>query len=328
MSDTKIKDRILLLEHYFEENTDELHTLTTEELIAICEQNGCRANRNTIRDDISALKKSGLDIITDQKGKSKAFYIGNSLFELAEIKTLIDAVSSSRFITEQKSSELIEKLTKLTSVYNRDALTDNAIFSDRIKTDSSGIFLTIDTINAAISEKKKIRFRYVDYLPTKEKILRHDGKWYVVSPQTLIWNDDRYYVPSYSEEKSCIVPLRIDRMRNVELTDETAVHDNSFDPAEYCRKVLKMYDGDVEEQIVTLEAPNRYMLNVIDRFGEDILTEQTDEKHFIAKISVRPSSTFFAWIFQFEGDIRILKPENVKERYQEMLNRVNTAQNR
>ena len=189
MSDTKIKDRILLLEHYFEENTDELHTLTTEELIAICEQNGCKANRNTIRDDISALKKSGLDIITDQKGKSKAFYIGNRLFELAEIKTLIDAVSSSRFITEQKSSELIEKLTKITSVYNRDALTDNAIFSDRIKTDSSGIFLTIDTINAAISEKKKIRFRYVDYLPTKEKILRHDGKWYVVSPQTLIWND-------------------------------------------------------------------------------------------------------------------------------------------
>lgn len=327
MSDTKIKGRLLLLEHYLEENTDEQHSLTTDELIEVYEQNGYKANRNTIRDDISALIESGIDIITEYKGRSKVFYIGNRLFELAEIKTLVDAVSSSRFITAEKSDALIEKLTKLTSVHNRKSLTETALSADRIKTDSTGIFLTIDKVNAAIREKKKIRFQYIDYLPTKEKILRHDGKWYIVSPQTLIWNDDRYYVPSYSEEKGCIVPFRIDRMCSVELTDETAIHDESFDPAEYCRKVLKMYDGDVEEQKVTLEAPNRYMLNVIDRFGEDIKTEQEDDEHFTAEIIVRPSTTFFAWVFQFGGDIKILNPSDVKTRYLDMINKVKSAQN-
>ena len=116
-------------------------------------------------------------------------------------------------------------------------------------------------------------------------------------------------------------------MRNVELTDESAVNDVNFDPAEYCRKVLKMYDGDVEEQKVTIEAPNRYMLNVIDSFSEDIITEQADEEHLIAIISVRPSATFFAWIFQFEGGIRLLKPDSVNERYQAMLSKAKTAPN-
>ena len=106
MSDTKIKGRLLLLEYYLEENTDEQHALTTDELIEVYEHNGYKANRNTIRDDISTLEESGIDIITEYKGRSKVFYIGNRLFELAEIKTLVDAVSSSRFITAEKSDAL------------------------------------------------------------------------------------------------------------------------------------------------------------------------------------------------------------------------------
>lgn len=326
MSESNNKARILFLEHYLTAHTDEMHMLTAEDLMEIYEQHGYKANRNTIRDDIAVLQEQGVDVITDQIGKFKAFYIGMRLFEPAEIKTLIDAVSSSRFITAEKSEALIAKLAELTSVHNREQLMNSALSTDRIKTDTTGIFLIIDTVNNAINEGKKITFQYVDYLPTKEEILRHDGKKYTVSPQALLWNDDRYYVPSYSEEKNGIIPFRIDRMRNVVIVDELAVKDKGFDPSEYSRKVLKMYDGDIPEQEVMLEADNKYLINVIDRFGEEIETRSLDNDRFRARINVRPSSTFFAWVFQFRGDVRISAPAEVKESYLKMLSDTANAQ--
>ncbi|MCR5540840.1 MAG: WYL domain-containing protein [Ruminococcus sp.] len=319
MSESNTKARILFLEHYLTEHTDEQHMVTAEELMKICEDNGYKANRNTLRDDIAVLQEQSVDVIIDHVGKFKAFYIGMRLFESAEIKTLIDAVSSSRFITAEKSEALIEKLSQLTCKHDRQSLINSSVSSDRIKTESTGIFLTIDTVNTAINERKKISFQYVDYLPTKEEILRHEGKKYVVSPQALLWNDDRYYVPSYSEEKKGIIPFRIDRMRNVGIIDEQAFKDHEFVPSEYSRKVLKMYDGDIPEKKVVIEADNKYLINVIDRFGEDVETKQLNEDRFSAQIFVKPSSTFFAWVFQFRGEVIITAPNDVKENYIKML---------
>ena len=319
MSEPNTKARILFLEHFLTEHTDEQHMLTAEELMKIYEDNGYKANRNTIRDDIAVLQEQDVDVIIDHRGKFKAFYIGMRLFEPAEIKTLIDAVSSSRFITEEKSEALIDKLAQLASEHYRQSLVNSSVSSNRIKTESTGIFLTIDTVNNAIIEGKKISFQYVDYLPTKEEILRHDGKKYVVSPQALLWNDDRYYVPSYSEDKKGIIPFRIDRMRNVVITDAHAFIDSTFDASEYCRKVLKMYDGDIPEKKVVIEADNKYLINIIDRFGEDVETKQLNEDRFSAQIFVKPSSTFFAWVFQFRGEVIITAPYDVKENYIKML---------
>ena len=326
MSESNTKTRILFLEHYLMENTDEQHPVTADDLMTIYENNGYKANRNTIRDDIAALQEQGVDVIIDQKGKYKTFYIGGRLFEPAEIKTLVDAVSSSRFITAEKSDALIEKLTMLTSEHQREYLRNSAFSADRLKTDSTGIFLTIDKINTAISNGKKICFQYVDYLPTKEETLRHDGKWYIVSPQALLWNDDRYYAPSYSEEKKRIVPYRIDRMRNVEVLNKTSIKDSSFNPSEYSRKVLKMYDGDIPERKVTIEAENKYVMNVIDRFGEKIETRPINDERFQATFKVRPSSTFYSWVFQFRGDMIITAPEDVKSGYMKMLKDIIKAQ--
>lgn len=133
-------------------------------------------------------------------------------------------------------------------------------------------------------------------------------------------------MPSYSEEKGSIIPFRVDRMRNVEILEAERVIDSSFDSSEYTRKVLKMYDGDHPEQEVTLIADNKHMLSIIDRFGEDIETIVVDDEHFKAVVTVCPSATFFAWVFQFSGQIRIAGPENVKEKYRELLTRILTEQ--
>ena len=309
------KIKLLFLSNYLMEHTDELHPVTLETLIELYKQNGFKGNRNTIPNDIEALQEAGVDIITDHRGKFKVYYIGNRLFEVAEVRTLIDAVSSSRFITATKSKLLIQKLTKLTSEFSRAYLEHSAFAVDRIKTMSKGIFNTIDKVNDAIRLRKKISFQYIDYTPEKRVIRRHNGKRYIVSPQAFIWNDDRYYVPSYSDEKGCIVPFRVDRMRDVEMLDEDAFIVKKFNPSEYSRKALKMYGGNVPEQEVVLEADNNHMLSIVDRFGTDIETKVVSNTAFQAKVTVCPSSTFFAWVFQFSGGIRIAAPERVRDDY-------------
>lgn len=322
MKESNTKGRLLFLERYLNDHTDEEHPVTADNLMSVYEENGYKANRNTIRDDVEVLQTVGIDVISELRNRHTVIYIGSRLFELAEIKALADAVASSRFITKEKSEALIMKLSELTDEHNRQRAIKNAMSANRLKTDSPGIFRNIDTISAAIEEEKKISFQYIDYLPTKETVLRHDGKVYVVSPHAMVWNDDRYYAPSYSEEKHRIIPYRIDRMRNVTMLDKKAYIVPDFSIADYSRMALQMFEDNVEERDILLQAENKYMLNIIDRFGEDVETEISDDEHFTAKVTVRPSATFFAWVFQFRGGIRILEPSEVVVDYRSMLESV------
>lgn len=316
------KGRLLFLEQYMLEHTDDDHLLTTDDLIRIYEENGFKANRNTIRDDVAVLNAAGVDIIGERVGNGKAYHIGARLFELAELKMLVDAVSSSRFITMTKSETLIGKLAKLTNEENRAALTAKIFTADRIKTNNTAVFVTTDTICKAIEGGRKIRFRYWTYNPQKEHILRHDGDWFVASPYALIWNDDRYYLVAYSDYREKVVTFRVDRMCDVEVSDESAVVDESFNASEYANSTFRMMDDDLDEIEVTLVCDNPFMQNVIDRFGEEIHTEIIDETTFRAVVPVRPSKTFFSWVVGFCGGIRIVEPAEVKERYEDTLREI------
>ena len=197
---------------------------------------------------------------------------------------------------------------------------------DRLKTSNSNVLVTIDTVCNAIKQQKKISFHYWDYSPQKKKVLRHDGEEYIVSPYVLVWNDDRYYMPAYSDKRKTVVKYRIDRMCDVQILDEDAFVDPDFNIAEYSKKVIKMYDDNLPERTVTLRCINEHMKNVIDRFGEDIKTRVIDEATFSAKVSVVPSSTFFGWVMQYKGGILIEKPAEVKKNYEKLLTEIMAKQ--
>lgn len=181
------KGRLLFLERYLLDHTDDDHPVTTAELIRVYEENGFNANRDTIRDDVEVLNAAGVEVLSGRVGRGKGYHIGARLFELAELKMLVDAVSSSRFITMGKSERLIEQITKLTNEQNRPALTAKIYTADRIKSGNTAVFLSTDIICKAIDEERKIRFHYWNYNPQKEHVLRHDGAWFVASPCALIW---------------------------------------------------------------------------------------------------------------------------------------------
>lgn len=313
------KGRVIFLEHYLMDHADENNPITTENLIAVMADHGYSANRNTIHSDIAALQAEGINIAAVRVANAKGYYIKNRPFRLSELKALIDAVSSSQFIPERNSNAMIRRLSEMAPEMYRKDLIATAFCADRIKTDSPVAFQSLDAVNKAIQKYRKLSFQYVDYLPTKEEVLRHNKKKYVVSPYALIWNDGRYYVPSYDPEKKKIVSYRVDRMRSVALVNERADRNMPFDPVDYCKKALWMFDDDIEEQEVMLVSENRHMISLIDRFGDEIPTSVVDDEHFRTIVKVIPSYTFFSWVFQFCGGIRIIGPGNVKKDYEEML---------
>ncbi len=320
------KSRILFLRNYLGEHTDDDHVLTTEKLISLYEANGYKAHRQTIADDVAALNASGFEVIVEQIAsnhtKTNAYHIGTRLFELAEVKMLVDAVSSSQFITAEKSKTLINKLTQLTNAENREGVVANIFTCDRIKTSNVNIFVNIDVIYHAIRNRHKILFHYWDYGPDKKKIMRHDGADYKASPYALIWNDDRYYVPSFSDARQKIVHYRVDRMCDVKETEESAKEDPTFNVVEYSKKLVRMFDGNLTEKRVCLLCENDLMKNILDRFGEHTETEIVNESCFRAYIQVVPSSTFFSWVMQFRGRILIEGPEEIQKEYEDMITHI------
>lgn len=308
------KSRILFLLRYLFVNTDDEHCISTNDLITVLAENGFSANRKTVRDDVDMLCNAGYEILIDRDGKSNSYHFGTRTFELPELKMLVDAVSSSRFISAEKSEALIKKLTSLTSSYEAEDLTAKIFTADRIKADNGKIFLTTDVVSRAIEQEKKVSFQYYDYLPSKEKVLRNNGEVYIISPYALIWSDDRYYLVGFSDKRQELTPFRVDRMTVPQITEEPAVKNTSFNPADFTNKVVQMYPSGVE-QTVTLRCKNENMRSVIDKFGEEIKVEVIDTQHFTAKVQVQPSQTFYGWIFTFRGDIEIIEPQEVREEF-------------
>lgn len=311
------KFRPLYLLRVLEEYTDENHPLTTNELVELLQEKyGFTTHRTTIPADIKLLTEYGYDIITVKSSQNK-YYIGSRRFELPELKLLIDAVQSSKFITAKKSKVLVEKLTSLASVHQAETLNRNIFFDKNIKPANEKIYYIVDALNDAINQNKKVSFHYFDYLPTKEKHIKNNGSPYVISPYALAWNGDYYYLIGYSDEREIIMTFRVDRIDNKPVIREEEIipAPDDFDVSEYANQVFQMFTG--EEKTVQLKCENELMKNIIDRFGECVEVIETDDETFTVEVKVNVSSTFFGWVLGFGGEMKIVAPEDVKEQYRE-----------
>lgn len=299
---------LLLLQKYLYEHTDEQHPASVSDILFFWEEHGIHAGRKSVYADIEVLQNSGMDIIC-VKSTQNRYFVGERLFELPELKLLVDAVESSRFITFQKSERLIQKISTLTSQHHAKQLERHIYMDGTAKPENECIYYTVDKIQDAIQAKHKITFQYYEYTPQKEKILKHNGYRYQFSPYALIWSRDYYYVVGWSDKHEKLAQFRVDRMAAVESSVQASVLSLDFDPAEYVRKIFGMYPDDL--CTVELLCDNDLMRSVIDRFGENVQVEAIDKKHFKAIVEVAPSPPFLGWVFTFGGKIRILKPVDI-----------------
>lgn len=307
------KLKLLYLARIFIENTDATHALTVKELSEALAAYEISSERKSLYDDIELLRVFGFEICV-QRDRQVRYYLGAHTFELAELKLLVDAVQSSKFITEKKSNSLIRKLESLSSKYEAAKLHRQVTVSNRLKASNEEILCNVDMIHKAISENRRICFKYFEWNVEKKRVLRRDGATYRISPWALIWDDENYYMVGYDSESSMMKHYRVDKM--LELYMDKTLREGrdvfeQMDMTQYSKQVFGMYGGELCN--VRLACDNSMVGVVIDRFGTDIVIAKFDG-YFEFTVKVMLSPTFYSWVLGFGNKIRVVSPNHVRER--------------
>lgn len=313
------KTKLLHLCRMLLRQTDEDHPLTIAQIIDGLAQQDIKAERKSIYDDLEVLRQFGLDV-QSRKGKVPGWFVGNRDFELPEVKLLMDAVQSSRFITQKKSDALIRKLEGLASIHQAGQLQRQVYVSGRIKVMNESIYYNVDKLHASIAGQKAITFKYFDYDIARNKVFRQDGKRYMVSPYGLIWNSENYYLVAFDHNHREMRHYRVDKMTEIVVTSvDRGGQDQypNFQLAEYGQKHFGMYRG--PEMRVTLRGLREKASLVWDRFGQDIILVPDGEKYFTVTLPVVVSPQFFGWLLGLDGSITLAGPKEAVSAYRRCL---------
>ena len=319
------KTKILYLARLLHERTDEEHPLPMAEILRILEDEyGILAERKSIYRDIAALREFGMDIEMTSS-RTPGYYVASRTLELTELKLLVDAVQSSKFITHKKSAELIRKLSGMTSTHEARKLSRQVFVAGRVKTMNESIYYTVDHLHRAMQENRTITFQYFSWNRKKEKVLRHGGKLYHVSPWALTWEDENYYLLAYDDEADAVKYFRVDKILHVDVTDPPRMggeHFADFDTAEFSKKVFGMYGG--EEQLVVLRCRDDLAGAILDQFGTDV-SIRCGKGFFTVAVRVIVSPQFLGWIAAFGDGIVIESPADVRAKMQTLLQSATAA---
>ena len=313
------KTKLLRLYQILLRQTDEDHPITVAQIIEELARYDIKAERKSIYDDLESLSRCGLDV-QSRKGRSPGWFVGERSFELPELKLLMDAVQSSRFITQRKSDTLLRKLEELASLHQSQQLKRQVYVSGRIKAMNESIYYNVDKLHTALSSQKAITFKYFDYDIARKKVFRKEGKRYVVSPFGLIWNNENYYLVAFDHASRELRHYRVDKMAEIVVTNldkEGKEQYPDFQLAAYGEKHFGMYRG--EEVSVTLRG-KRSMAGVVwDRFGQDVILIPDGPDHFTVTLSVVMSPQFFGWLFGLDGGLVLTAPQSAVDTYRRKL---------
>ncbi|MGM0751103.1 MAG: helix-turn-helix transcriptional regulator [Bacillota bacterium] len=304
------KERVLRLMSILSEETDEDHELSLDDIILRFKQMfgpDVKLNKNSLKDDLEHLIRNNFDVTINQEKEGLPKYYSHQyrLFELYELRMLIDAVVSAKFISKKETRQLTGKIKRLTSIHQGKKLHNEIQIDSSIKSESPYIRLAIHDIHEAIAERRMITFQYGRYDVTKQFNLSHEGKLYKVKPYALAWANDFYYLIAYYFEADEIRHYRVDRLRNVEPLSETFPYE-PFDVSKYVQSTFHMFAGD--EEWIKVSFQNHLINVVIDKFGKDVNIQRDGENHFILTTKARVSSGLVNWILNFGSRARVISP--------------------
>ncbi|MCR5251083.1 MAG: WYL domain-containing protein [Lachnospiraceae bacterium] len=317
------KLKLLYLLKYLSEESDEQHPLSTRVLIEKLAADGIAVERKTIYSDIQALCDFGYDILQDPSRQNGGYYLASRDFELAELKMLVDMVQASRFLSVKKSRELIKKLEGMAGRYEAGEMQRSVYVAERAKSSNESIYYAVDAIHRAISHRKGITFRYMEYTVDKAWQLKRGGGIYRVSPWYLMWNNENYYLIGFDEQREEIRHYRVDRMKELKEAETARMGGNAFagfDIASYSKQAFNMFDG--KERKLTLECANSLASVIVDRFGDDIILRREGEDRFRVNVTVSVSRQFYGWLAGLGGEIVIASPKKEADAYREYLQKL------
>ena len=326
MAENMQKIKLLRLYELLRKETDENHPISRVELCRRLNDMGISSNVRTLSLDIEAMTSNGFEIMSFIKERERWYYVPEHELTIPEIKILIDAIQAASFVTEKKSSELIEKVAALGGSHSAELLKENMVCFNTRKHTNESILYTVDGIEDAIARRKKIAFNYFHLNEKAERVyvLTDTGekKRYYLEPVALIFNEDNYYLMAYnSKHPDSTANYRIDRMDHLEVVEESILLEEALSKltgvAEYTEQVFKMYGGELED--VVLEFNRDLIEPVFDKFGENTQITSIDATTCTAMVRVQVSHTFFGWLAQFGNRVRVKAPKSVADRYRERI---------
>ncbi len=309
------KTRILLILDILKKNTDEDHALKAADILERISAEGLKCDRKTLYDDINSLTDAGVDIIHEPGGGYKLL---SRDFEDVEIRLLVDAVYSSKFISSQKTKVLAGKLKTLTSESQASSIT-RQIYSSDSKTPNEDVLYNVDSLSRAIQDNKQVSFEYLVWGANKKLVTKGD-KIRILSPWALIWQDQNYYLMAYDDAAGKMKHFRVDKMRNVSVTDSLRNGREEFeslDMSEYLESTFSMYGG--KQETVTLDFPEELIGIAYDRFGTDVKQRPGDKGRILVRTKCYVSNQFYGWLSGLGGDVKLVSPDSVVSSYRSFL---------
>ena len=315
------KLKLYYLSRIMTEKTDDDHGLSIKEIQMQLSQYGCTADRKSLYDDLEALRVLGLDIIGEPYGGTYKYHVGQKMFDIAELKLLVDAVQSSKFITEKKSNDLIKKLTSMASDYEAAQLKRQVVVQGRVKTMNESIYYVVDYIHHAISQNQQIMFEYMQW-NLKKQLEKKRKEPYKVSPWALIWADENYYMVAYDEKDVIMKHFRVDKMKSIAVLQEKRVGRDKFDETDIATySTINFAMKKRKKKDVKISFKDDKVGVIIDRFGKDInIYPSKNEGWSETTVKVCVSNTFFGWIFSLGAEVMIVGPKDVVNSFNNELN--------
>ena len=305
------KLKIFYILDYLKQNSHQDHPVRAAELLSMLErQHNIVCDRKTVYSDIAALQDYGVDIVSIP-GKNGGYYIASRNFELPELKLLIDAVQSSKFLTEKKSRELIEKLCRECSIHDAQLMRRDVVVSGRVKSMNETIYYNVDAIQEAIAENRQITFRYFDWGIDGKR--RYREKNYQVSPYGLCQDNENCYLQALSPRYG-VTSYRVDRMSDISLTEEARVPCPELTGKNLTRHANQLFQMFAGNPTTVKMRFHRSLTNVVmDRFGRNTMLIPDGEDHFVFTVDVAVSPMFLSWVIGFGSKAKILHPQSIIE---------------
>lgn len=319
--EAKQKIKLLYLLEVLLKNTDENRCMSSQDLIDYLAEKEIFVERKTIFSDIETLKQYGIDIGVSKSKNNSGYYIISRDFELAELKIIIEAILSSRYISSKKSKELITKLSELVGPSERASLKREVFVQGRVKTENESIYYNVDILHNAMLNNSQITFHYLDWTVDKKLLPRKNGKIYIVSPWALTVKDENYYMVAYDDESQMIKHYRVDKMKDITPVAKSfrlgKEQFDAFDLGQYTNRNFGMFSGD--EEVITLHLPAEKIGIIYDRFGKDIDVRKLDDKFVACRVKLFVSQQFYGWLVGIGKDVIIDKPKSVADDFKKYL---------
>ena len=296
--------------------TDPDHGLTMPEILERLQEQGISSERKCIYADIEALREFGWDI-RKLPTQPVSYALVERDFEISQLTLLIDAVQSSRFLSEGSSRALVKSIKHMASKHEQKLLNKQVHVHGRPKTQAQSDFVTVDKLQQAIARKCKVSFHYFKYNADKKRVARKGGASHVVTPINLTYSDGNYYLVAYSDTDEQIRNYRVDRMDHIALSDQAAQHNKaicSYNPDDVGKCAFSMYDG---ERITATLYVNADVMNVIiDRFGTDVLAVPIEGGAAArVTVAVKESPVFYGWLATLGTNVVIENPVSLRKSY-------------